>query len=213
MLLTYLSQKKKKILKLYPSHYVKLLLVSTLVNIPAVITAEMFTKGKNPVINTVIYIQNCSCSWLLLQLGHRNPILDRLTWYFFKKQQIKCSNSQHKTLRGGSYLYIVYSLAKGRFCWYFCSIAWGQRVHNFRVHDHALQTSLCTRKFVHWQNVICSSLDIEMLLGTKKLILRNILHATFEQIETCRCFSRIMLEHSKYLFWWISRRGYFWEFV
>ena len=118
MLLTYLSQKKKKILKLYPFHYVKLLLVSTLLNIPAVITAEMFTKGKNPVINSVVYIQNCSCSWLLLQLGHRNPILGRLTWYFFKKQQIKCSDSQHKTLRVGSYLYIVCSLGKGRFCWY-----------------------------------------------------------------------------------------------
>ena len=57
LLLTYLSQKKKKkkILKLYPIHYAKPLSVSTLVNIPAVITAEMFTKGKNPVINFIVY--------------------------------------------------------------------------------------------------------------------------------------------------------------
>ena len=31
-------------------------------------------------------------------------------------------------------------------------------VHNFCVHDCTLQTSSCTWKFVHWQNVICSSL-------------------------------------------------------
>ena len=55
LLLTYLSQKKKKVLKLYPIHYFKPLLVSTHLNIPAVITAEMFTKGKNPVINSVVY--------------------------------------------------------------------------------------------------------------------------------------------------------------
>ena len=42
-------------LKLYHIHYFKLLSVSTLVNIPAVITAEMFTKGKNLVINSVVY--------------------------------------------------------------------------------------------------------------------------------------------------------------
>ena len=46
---------KKKILKLYLIHYVKPLSVSTVLNIPAVITAEMFTKGKNPVINSVVY--------------------------------------------------------------------------------------------------------------------------------------------------------------
>ena len=71
---TYLSQKKKKkILKLYPIHYVKPLLVFTLLNIPVVITAEMFINGENPVINSAVYIlQNCYCSWLLLQLGQQN---------------------------------------------------------------------------------------------------------------------------------------------
>ena len=49
------KKKKKKILKFYPIHYVKPLSVSTLLNISAVITAEMFTKGKNPVINFVVY--------------------------------------------------------------------------------------------------------------------------------------------------------------
>ena len=67
--------------------------------------------------------------------GHRNPILDRLTWYSFKKQQIKCSNGWHKTLRVGSYLYFEYSLAKGRFCWYFCSSA--QQRHEYTI-------SVCT---------------------------------------------------------------------
>ena len=52
LLLTYLSQKKK--LKLYPIHYVKPLPVSTLLNIPAVITAEMSTNGKNLVTNFVV---------------------------------------------------------------------------------------------------------------------------------------------------------------
>ena len=57
LLLTYLPQekKKKKILKLYPFHYAKPLSVPALENIPAVITAEMFTKGKNAVINSVVY--------------------------------------------------------------------------------------------------------------------------------------------------------------
>ena len=55
LLLTYLPQEKKKILKLYPFHYAKPLSVPALENIPAVITAEMFTKGKNPVINSVVY--------------------------------------------------------------------------------------------------------------------------------------------------------------
>ena len=55
LLLTYLSQKKQKILKLYPIHYVKPLSVSTFLNIPAVITAEKFTEEKNPVINSVVY--------------------------------------------------------------------------------------------------------------------------------------------------------------
>ena len=49
------TKKKKKILKLYPIHYVKPWSVSTLLNIPVKITAEMFTKGKNPVINSVVY--------------------------------------------------------------------------------------------------------------------------------------------------------------
>ena len=59
--ITYHSQKKRKILKffkilkLYPIHYVKSWSVSTLLNIPVKITAEMFTKGKNPVINSVVY--------------------------------------------------------------------------------------------------------------------------------------------------------------
>ena len=35
--------------------YFKPLLVSTLLNIPAVVTTEMFTKGKNLVINSVVY--------------------------------------------------------------------------------------------------------------------------------------------------------------
>ena len=52
LLLTYLSQKKK--LKLYPIHYVKPLPVSPLLNIPAVITADMCTNGKNLVINFVV---------------------------------------------------------------------------------------------------------------------------------------------------------------
>ena len=43
------TKKKKKILKIYPIHYVKPLLVSTLLNILVAITAEMFTKEKNPV--------------------------------------------------------------------------------------------------------------------------------------------------------------------
>ena len=64
LLLTYLSQKQKKQkktkqnkkkLKLYPIGYVRSLSVSTLLNIPVVITAEMFTTGKNPVINSVVY--------------------------------------------------------------------------------------------------------------------------------------------------------------
>ena len=54
--ITYHSQKKKKkILKLYPIHYVKSLSVSTLLNILTVITAEMFTKGGNLVISSVVY--------------------------------------------------------------------------------------------------------------------------------------------------------------
>ena len=54
LLLTYFSQ-KKKILKLYPIHYVMQLPVSTLLNISAVITAKMFPKGKSPVINSAKY--------------------------------------------------------------------------------------------------------------------------------------------------------------
>ena len=47
--ITYHSQKKKKkILKLYPIHYVKPWSVSTLLNIPVKITAEMFTNGEKP---------------------------------------------------------------------------------------------------------------------------------------------------------------------
>ena len=54
LLLTYLSQKKKwkekkKFLKFYPIHYFKPLSFSTLLNIPAVITAEMFTMGEKPI--------------------------------------------------------------------------------------------------------------------------------------------------------------------
>ena len=44
-------------------------------------------------------------------------------------------------------------------------------VHDFCVNDRALQTSLCTRKFVHWQNVICSSL-VTWPLNICLLILR-----------------------------------------
>ena len=51
------TKKKKKVLKIYPIHYVKPLSVSNLLNIPAAITAEMFTKGKNLVINSVVYCQ------------------------------------------------------------------------------------------------------------------------------------------------------------
>ena len=54
LLLTYLSQKKINILK-HLIHYFQPLLYSTLLNIPAVVTAEMFTKGKNLVINSVVY--------------------------------------------------------------------------------------------------------------------------------------------------------------
>ena len=38
-----------------------------------------------------------------------------------------------------------------------CSLDMGTQC--FCVHDRALQTSSCTRKFVHWQNVIFSSLS------------------------------------------------------
>ena len=49
-------------------------------------------------------------------------------------------------------------------------------VHNnnmssqFFVHDRALQTFSCTRKFVHWQNVICSSLKYTIFYLTFWLI-------------------------------------------
>ena len=73
LLLTHLSQKKKKILKLYPIHYVKPLSVSTLLNVQAVIAAEIFVKGKNPVINSIVYCKTAPAadliffySWFLL---------------------------------------------------------------------------------------------------------------------------------------------------
>ena len=62
LLLTYFSQKRKKILKLYPIDYVKPLSVSTLLNIPALITAEIFTKGKNPVINSVVCCETAAAA-------------------------------------------------------------------------------------------------------------------------------------------------------
>ena len=55
LLSTYLSQKKKKSLKLYPIHHVKPRSASTLLNILAAIAVEMFNKGKNLVINSVVY--------------------------------------------------------------------------------------------------------------------------------------------------------------
>ena len=61
MLLTYILQKNKKILK-HLIHYFKPLLVSTLLNIPAVVTAEMFTKGKNLVINSVVYCKTAAAA-------------------------------------------------------------------------------------------------------------------------------------------------------
>ena len=36
--------------------------VSMLLNIPAVITAEMFTKGKNAVINSVVYYKTAAAA-------------------------------------------------------------------------------------------------------------------------------------------------------
>ena len=62
-------------------------------------------------------------------------------------------------MKVGSYLYFVYSLTKG-FCWYICSCArqWHEYTIFVCMHDGALQTFSCTRTFVHWQNLICSSL-------------------------------------------------------
>ena len=66
------------------------------------------------------------------------------TWYCFKKW--------HKILRVVSYLYFVYSLAKGRFCWYFCSSARQQHEYTIFVctivhckHRHVHESS-CTGK-------------------------------------------------------------------
>ena len=41
---------------------------------------------------------------------------------------------------------------------------------DFFVHDCALQTSSCTRKFRHWQNVICSSVDYDQYASANEFI-------------------------------------------
>ena len=76
---TYLSQKKKKkILKFYPIHYVKPLLVFTLLNIPVVITAEMFINGENPVINSAVYCKTATAADFCCNLGSKTRLSTKL---------------------------------------------------------------------------------------------------------------------------------------
>ena len=90
-------------------------------------------------------------------------------------------------MRVGSYLFFVFNLAKGT------TTTW---LHNFCVHDHALQTSSCTRKLVHWQNVICSSLTSKMIVP----LWRNLwqLSAGKNQLHSL-CFPDILQRYCKFV--------------
>ena len=88
-----------------------------------------------------------------MYLGDRNPILDRLTWYYSKKYELNVAMAD---IRHGWFLSVFcIQPGKGAFLVIFLlqctTMTW---VHDFCVHDRALQTSSYTRKFVPaWRGI------------------------------------------------------------
>ena len=82
LLLTYFHKKRKRFYYFIP-FTISSQPVSTLLNIPAVITAEMFTKGKNPVINSVVYCKTApaaNLSFLLFLVSTCLSIPRNVKW-------------------------------------------------------------------------------------------------------------------------------------